>query len=216
MIFIFFLVFVCHFSHSWVVFVESQSIDLCCWGQYQQSALRCFDQRIIRKLRHLSSCSHFSKFFFWCGKIEVSILDIHCLFCWFVSWCPLLDVFFSINYICRSCGVDVRVFKDPKVVDPKEIESALSQIEKLVLLVPEIDQCTVSHVRSQYCWIRLFQFSSFFSFLFRPFFPLFHNKIAHKTLFDFKRCISFRTFELWLLCIDKKESLWLFTHFHSK
>jgi hypothetical protein len=47
--------------------------------------------------------------------------------------------------------VDVRVFKDPKVVDPKEIESALSQIEKLVLLVPEIDQCTVSHVRSQYC-----------------------------------------------------------------
>jgi hypothetical protein len=47
--------------------------------------------------------------------------------------------------------VDVRLFKDPKVVEPKEIENALSQIEKLVLLVPEIDQYTVSHVRYQYC-----------------------------------------------------------------
>jgi Ca2+-binding EF-hand superfamily protein/uncharacterized protein YbjT (DUF2867 family) len=45
-----------------------------------------------------------------------------------------------------ACGVDVRLLKDPKAVDPKEFEVALSQMEKLVLLIPELDQCTVNHI----------------------------------------------------------------------
>jgi hypothetical protein len=55
------------------------------------------------------------------------------------------DLKFVLNHF-RSFGVDVRIFKDPKSPEPKEIEAALNQMEKCILLITELDQYTISHV----------------------------------------------------------------------